>query len=244
MKLNMVLAWTGLILAVVSGLAETGSGLGTRWGWWSFTSGFSVLTWATFCSLAAVVVSLGAFFLSRSETGQQWVLLSIAGLALALLASAIPLGWFVTARSAPLIHDITTDTDDPPRYVAVLPLRSGAINPVEYGGPAVAELQHAAYPAITPLMLPLPKDRAYDLAMEAVHKMGWAVVAGDSSEGRIEATDSTFWFGFKDDIVVRIQPEGSGSRLDVRSLSRVGLSDVGTNAKRIRTYLALVRSMR
>jgi len=114
---------------------------------------------------------------------------------------------------------------------------------VEYGGPAVAKLQRSAYPEVAPLILPLPPNRAYDRAMDAVHKMGWTVVEGNNREGRIEAIDSTFWFGFKDDIVVRIRPEGNDSRLDVRSLSRVGLSDIGTNAKRIVAYLAAVRSM-
>jgi uncharacterized protein (DUF1499 family) len=72
--------------------------------------------------------------------------------------------------------------------------------------------------------------------------MGWELVASDSAAGRIEATATTPWFGFKDDVVVRVRPDGSGSRIDVRSVSRVGKSDVGANAKRIRTYLADIAS--
>ena len=64
------------------------------------------------------------------------------------------------------------------------------------------------------------------------------LVAAEAADGRIEATDTTFWFGFKDDVVVRVQPADNGSRIDVRSESRVGKSDVGTNARRIRAYLA------
>ena len=67
--------------------------------------------------------------------------------------------------------------------------------------------------------------------------MGWEIVGSNAEEGRIEATDTTLWFGFKDDVVVRIQPRGDESLVDVRSLSRVGKSDVGTNAQRIRAYL-------
>jgi len=82
-----------------------------------------------------------------------------------------------------------------------------------------------------------PPDRAFDLALAALHEMGWDLVAADATAGRIEATDTTFWFGFKDDVVIRVRPADGGSRVDVRSLSRVGVGDVGTNAKRIRAYL-------
>ena len=67
--------------------------------------------------------------------------------------------------------------------------------------------------------------------------MGWNIVAKDPSQGRIEATDTTFWFGFTDDVVIRITPMGSGARLELRSVSRVGVSDVGTNAARIRSFV-------
>ena len=72
--------------------------------------------------------------------------------------------------------------------------------------------------------------------------MGWDLVASDPASGRIEATDTTFWFGFKDDIVIRVAAAPGGSRVDIRSLSRVGVSDVGTNAARIRKYLTALRS--
>ena len=68
--------------------------------------------------------------------------------------------------------------------------------------------------------------------------MGWHIVAAKSEEGRIEATATTLWFGFKDDVVIRIMPTAAGSRLDIRSKSRVGLSDVGVNAARIREFVA------
>jgi len=78
-------------------------------------------------------------------------------------------------------------------------------------------------------------------ALAAARASGWAIVAADSAAGRIEATATTAWFGFKDDVVVRVAPEGTGSRVDVRSVSRVGKSDVGANARRIREYLERVR---
>jgi uncharacterized protein (DUF1499 family) len=81
---------------------------------------------------------------------------------------------------------------------------------------------------------------AFRRAADAARAMGWEMVAADSAAGRVEATATTRWFGFKDDVVVRVRPDGAGSRIDVRSVSRVGGSDVGANAARIRAYLARV----
>ena len=101
----------------------------------------------------------------------------------------------------------------------------------------VAAQQKAAYPEIQPLRLELVPDVAFTQAHEAAKGQGWEIVDTDRSAGRIEATDTTFWYGFKDDVVVRLTPEGSATRVDVRSVSRVGLGDVGKNASRIREYL-------
>jgi uncharacterized protein (DUF1499 family) len=78
--------------------------------------------------------------------------------------------------------------------------------------------------------------------LAAARAQGWEIVAAVPAEGRIEATDTTRFFGFKDDIVIRVKAEGAGSRVDVRSLSRVGKSDVGKNASRIRAYLIALGS--
>jgi uncharacterized protein (DUF1499 family) len=126
--------------------------------------------------------------------------------------------------------------------VAVLAQRAGAANPAEYGGADVAAQQRTAYPDIRPVTLSDPPARAFERALAAARGEGWEIVAAVPAEGRIEATDTTRWFGFKDDVVVRVKPEGSGSRVDVRSLSRVGKSDVGKNASRIREYLRALGS--
>jgi uncharacterized protein (DUF1499 family) len=163
-------------------------------------------------------------------------------LAFVLAGSAVLVPWMFLqrARHVPPIHDITTDTQDPPPFVAVLPLRqqSHALNSATYGGDSVAAKQRAAYPDIRPLHLAAPPATAYERALGAARGMGWDIVAADSAAGRIEATATTRWFGFKDDVVVRVRPDSSGSRVDVRSESRVGGSDIGTNAARIRAYLA------
>jgi uncharacterized protein (DUF1499 family) len=82
----------------------------------------------------------------------------------------------------------------------------------------------------------LPPNDAFFRALAAVEALGWELVDANRQEGRIEATDSTFWFGFKDDIVIRVQPQGSGAKVDARSVSRVGKGDVGINAKRLRRF--------
>ena len=162
-------------------------------------------------------------------------------LLLVVAAFATPVSKLREASRVPRIHDITTDTASPPRFVSVVPLRAGAPNSVEYGGPELAAQQRQGYPDLQPLSLPVPPNQAFDRALATARKMGWEIVASDPPSGRIEATDTTFWFGFKDDVVIRVAPAENGSRIDVRSLSRVGLSDVGTNAARIRRYLAALR---
>jgi uncharacterized protein (DUF1499 family) len=142
-----------------------------------------------------------------------------------------------TAQRVPAIHDITTDVEDPPRFVSVLPLRRTSQNSAEYGGAGIAEQQQRAYPDLRSVPLPVPAQKAFALALQAAQSLGWDLVAADEGEGRIEATDTTFWFGFKDDVVVRIRARGDQSVVDIRSLSRVGKSDVGANAKRIRDYV-------
>jgi uncharacterized protein (DUF1499 family) len=89
-----------------------------------------------------------------------------------------------------------------------------------------------------PLTLELPPPAAFNRALDAARRMGWDIVAADNRAGRIEATATTIWFAFKDDVVIRVTPSANGSRIDVRSLSRVGKGDLGTNARRVRAYLA------
>jgi uncharacterized protein (DUF1499 family) len=105
----------------------------------------------------------------------------------------------------------------------------------------MAPLQKEAYPDIQPLTIAVPPDAGFARALAAAEAMGWEVVASDAKDGRIEATATTFWYGFKDDIVIRVSQTVGGSRIDVRSKSRVGRSDIGTNAQRIREFLGRVK---
>ena len=228
----------GFLLAVLAALAAMLAGLGTRWGWWEFTAGFQVLRWAVYGAIGGAVLSLLGIVLALQAPRRGGVVLALLGLAIGLVTAHVPWRWRQTAERVPPIHDITTDLGDPPPFEAILPLRAHAANPSEYGGDSIAEQQREGYPELEPLILDVPPAEVFRLAEETARDMGWQVVESVPDEGRIEATDTTFWFGFKDDIVVRItaRPEG-GTRIDVRSVSRVGRSDVGTNAARIREYL-------
>ena len=234
----------GMFLAVLAGLAAVSAGFGYRWGWWSYGTGFMVLKYAAYFGTTAAAVSLAGLIVTRSLLLRQGMFLALTGIIIGLLTTGIPWAWMRTVRQVPFIHDITTDTENPPKFVAVLPLRKNAVNPVEYGGPDIASLQKKGYPHIVPLRLSVSPDRAFEKALMVAREMGWEIVDAGQKDGRIEATDTTFWFGFKDDVVIRITPEADGSRVDVRSLSRVGKSDIGTNAKRIRAYLTKLDQMK
>ena len=145
------------------------------------------------------------------------------------------------ARQFPPIHDITTDIQDPPRFVRVLPLRKDARNSVDYTDTETPVRQRATYPDILPLDLTIEPAAAFERAERAARSLEWQIVAVKTVEGRIEATATTFWFGFKDDIVVRIRPSAAGCRVDIRSVSRVGRGDAGANARRVRDFLYKMR---
>jgi hypothetical protein len=211
------------------------AGPGTRFELWDYRTGFQLMRWAAFAGLGAAALAAAMLFLPRTRRGGLAALL--VALALGLGAAFVP--WYALrqARALPPIHDITTDTERPPQFVAILPLRAGAPNPAAYGGPDVARAQIGAYPDLRPHRMGAAPEHAFKRAQQAARDMGWEIVAADAAAGRIEATDTTFWFGFKDDVVVRVEADGAGSRVDVRSVSRVGVGDVGANAKRVRAYL-------
>ena len=159
-----------------------------------------------------------------------------AALVAAVAVGVVPMTTLVSGRGAPPIHDVTTDTEDPPAFVAAVALNTPGRT--DYEGPTLAERQRTAYPDLGPAMLPVPPADAFRQALAVVRRMDWELVATDPDTFRIEATDRSVWFGFEDDVVVRIAAAGaSGSRVDVRSLSRVGVGDLGVNARRVREFL-------
>ncbi len=236
--LLLLLAGAGFGLAVLAATAGALSGFGTQGGWWTFMVGFTILKWAAIAGLAAALVSLAGAVATRQGGLRRGFALSAAGIIIGLAVAGIPWSWMHKAEKLPRIHDITTDTKNPPRFRSLLTLRKNARNSAEYEGHKIATQQQAAYPDIKPLLLAVPKAQAFDRALASARSMGWLIVDASPGEGRIEATDTTFWFGFTDDVVVRVTAAPGGSRVDVRSESRVGLSDIGTNTARIRLFLS------
>jgi uncharacterized protein (DUF1499 family) len=201
------------------------------------------LTLATFLAPVVVIIGLAGLYHARSSKGRRGWPLALAGMGGAVLVAGFIAALLSTAKSLPMIHDITTDTDDPPAFEAVLALRGPGTNDPAYAGPSIAQQQKAAYPDIQPHHTDLTPAAAFEQALRAARALKWQVVAAtpasDEAAGRIEAVDTTLWFGFKDDVVIRIRPTSEGSVVDVRSASRIGLSDLGANAMRIRRFLAV-----
>lgn len=231
-----LLALGAVVVAVVALLLVATAGPGYRAGFWDFRMSFSMMRWGLYAGAFALVMIFAAWFVGRADAPRgPLVLATIA----ALIAIGGPLLYARGAAGVPAIHDITTSPEDPPLFVALLPLRvqDGATNPPEYAGENVAREQRAAYPDIRSLVLPLAPADALQRAVRVADDMEWRVVEMNPDEGRLEAVATTPWFGFRDDVIVRVRAEGQGSRVDVRSKSRVGRSDLGANAKRIRAFL-------
>jgi uncharacterized protein (DUF1499 family) len=155
----------------------------------------------------------------------------------------VGVSWRLRHSHLPPINDITTDTEHPPAIVAALAARQAEHAVSEaYAASAMAQQQRAAYPDIVPQTLAMPQARAFDLALGTAKAMsGWHIIAVDPTAGQIDATQSSFWFCFVDDIVIRVTAEGSASRIDMRSHSRQGRGDLGVNAARIRDYMAALK---
>ena len=197
---------------------------------------FGVLRWGAYIGIAGIGAGIIALLWSRWRPTRGGTALGGVAVLLGVVAVAIPYSWQRQARSLPPIHDISTDLEKPPQFTAIVPRRGDAPNSLDRG-PELPRLQREGYPGIEPVTLPQPPSDAFPRVLAAAQDSGWEIVSADQSSGTIEATDTTRWFGFKDDVVVRLTPWGTGTRVDIRSVSRVGRSDVGTNARRIEDFL-------
>jgi uncharacterized protein (DUF1499 family) len=233
------LAVIGFAISALAAVTVLAGPLGYRTGAVELGTAFTLLRWGAYLAIAGAVASLLALVvLLVARRAPGLLALAVAGILLGVALFGYPALQLSQARSVPAIHDITTDTVDPPAFVGLLPARAAAPNKAEYAGEEIARQQREAYPDIRTVTLGLPPDMAFDRALTVANDLGWDVVDADAEDGRIEATDTTFWFGFKDDVVIRIRPAEQGSVVDVRSMSRVGRSDVGANARRIRAFVS------
>jgi uncharacterized protein (DUF1499 family) len=235
------IARAGFIIALTAVLTALMAGPGTRYGLWNFMTGISILRWAAYGGLAGAALSLVGLIASLRIVILRGFLWALLGLLIGGSIVGTALYWRKAVHSVPPIHDITTDTQDPPKFVEILRLLKSTDNSPVYGGKKVAAQQLKAYPDIAPLILRIPPELAFERALAAARSMGWQIIDEDKGAGRIEAVATTFWFGFRDDIVIRIRPQDLGSRIDLRSESRVGVSDLGKNAERIRGFIAAMK---
>jgi hypothetical protein len=248
MRVLGVAARISFALFVVSLLIGIAATFGTRLEFWNYRFGlFDLFPWCLYTGIAAcafgLIWALGAFFTNAGEDARFGVI----GLAGSIALIAIPLYDVSQMSEEPPIHDISTDTEHPPEFIALLGQRPGAENDADYDGAkkalfkdkvsTVAALQHKYYEDIHADGEITSPEKLFKRAVKAAYAMGWTIVAVAPDEGRLEATDTTFFFGFTDDIVIRVKPAGMGARLDIRSKSRVGQGDMGRNAARIRAYL-------
>jgi uncharacterized protein (DUF1499 family) len=228
----------GLIVGLVAGVAQIAAGPGRQFGLWDHIFGFKILEWAAYAGLAAAGASLIGVFFAWGVGRQRLIVMGVIGTVIGALVAYWPWALQRAFREPPPLYDITTDTANPPRFVAALDLRKVASRlPSEY--PAnFASQQLKAYPDLRPVVMRLPPDETFSFALRLARATrGWTVHAAVPAEGRIEAVAKTLWFGFEDDVVIRVVAVDGGSRVDVRSTGRLARRDGGTNARRVQAFL-------
>lgn len=234
-------------------IAALGAKLGL-WGW-QFGLGTLSLKIGPLALMLGGVVSILALLAAIFIKPRKGIAIAVVGVLVPILALARLGQMKSTVEKLPFIHDVTTDTQNPPEFgKAVMTERAAVegVNTADYIGkkaPArnadgeteqklVSALQTQAYPEIRPVILSDAKDVVFGKALATAKSMGWKIKEEDVATSRIDATDSTFWYGFEDDVTIRLRvSEGGGTIVDVRSLSRVGGSDLGKNAARVGEFL-------
>ncbi len=230
------LAKLTFLLGLLAAIALLLTGPAFKQGWWGAPMiFFKVYPAVVYGGLAALVLGLVAL-VARWKSGKGSIVLALLGMVMAGGAASVPISIKSKGAKVPAIHDITTDTTNPPQFVAIAPLRKEASNPVTYAGEEIASQQRQAYPDIQTIKIREPVDKVFAAAQAMARELGWTVHAAVAADGRIEATAVTPWFGFADDVTIRVREGSSVTLVDVRSKSRVGRSDLGANAARIRKF--------
>jgi len=233
-RIAFILATVGAAIVAVSGPLHRYLAL-------DMEAVIAVFRYGFYLTVAGVALGLATIIPSRPGDRRRGFVAAFLAIVIGVAGAWVPVSWFLQAQQLPAINDITTDTANPPPLVVTAQLRRGAPNPPAYP-PASAALQHAAFPDNVPIILSVPPDEAFRRVDRAAMSLDWDIVARAPAEGRLEAVATSKWFGFRDDIVVRIRPRGNGSQVDIRSKSRIGESDLGGNAERVRTFIARLKS--
>lgn len=226
-----------LYLSLAAALVFLLSGYGYQWNIWSLGLAFTLLRYSAYAAMGLAVVSLLSVWFLRKKKARA-VGYAVISLLLTGVIAGTAYYWQSRAQSVPPIHDITTDLDNPPEFVAMVRLRADAPNPPEYAGEETRDAQVEAYPEVQPVYFDADLQDVMDNAVMLILQRNWNLVAINRNQGRIEATEKLAWFGFKDDVVLRFTKTEEGkTRVDMRSKSRIGRGDVGVNAKRITRFL-------
>jgi uncharacterized protein (DUF1499 family) len=232
------LATSARNLAVFSVVAVLVSILIVRFGFLEMKPALATFFGALGLAGLSILVGLAGFaaIWQNGSRGMSRILLAFL---IAAIVLAYPAYLALQYRKLPAIHDITTDPIDPPRFEALARLRNGeGTNTAVYAGLYSAAQQRQAYPDIEPVQLEIPVERAYAIALQLVNKRKWLVIderapAPPRRIGRIEAVARTPIMGFREDVAIRVMPDGDDSRVDIRSSSRYFESDLGSNAARV-----------
>ncbi len=228
-----------LILACAGFLGALAAGPGARAGLWDFRAGFTVLRWSAYAAGAAAILAALTLVLLKFSGGSLWQPPVIAALLLGLIVFSVPYFTVREFRKLPTVADATTNMDDPPVFISLERIRmETAQNPLAYRYAEAAELQRQYFPDLKTIETRATPAEVVAVARDAALDMGLEIVAAVPAEGRLEATVTSFWFGFKDDVVLRARAQPDGKTLiDIRSASRVGRLDGGVNGKRVRQLM-------
>ncbi|GHB60536.1 hypothetical protein GCM10008107_07230 [Psychrosphaera saromensis] len=204
---------------------------------WSMGTSFQIIKLTGFISMAvlliAILVAIFALVKKQKDLAKTCAVVAVL-VALPVVGLSMQAA---KAKSLPFIHQVSTDTVDLPKFKVIVALRGENSNPLDYDSEKLAPLQQAAYPQLQTIVSELNVDAAFAKAVDVTNDLGWEIVAQNKDSGMIEAVDTTLLWAFKDDVAIRVQMTDSGSKIDLRSISRVGMSDLGANAARITKFI-------
>lgn len=213
-----------------------------RFGWVEYEVGFAILMAGLAVALLGVIVAGFAFVVIWNE-GLRGLDRALAACAIGILVLGFPAFDLARGATLPAISDVTTDFNDPPRFVAIASARARGANSVAYPGPETAAIQRAAYPAVKAFELDANPDEVFNLLLMLAEQNRWRVLdsvppRGGERDGRIEAVAQSLIMSFREDISIRVRSTPNGVRIDMRSASRYGNRDLGSNARRIERFFA------
>jgi uncharacterized protein (DUF1499 family) len=237
--LDARLAGAALAGAIACAIVAIGSGLGYRLGLWEYQTGFTILRYAFFAAFFAGGASVIALATSRRLAPP--LLMALTGLSVAALTAYVPWTYHTAMQSSSPLYDISTDVAHAPEFVALRQFRKASEHALTYERED-ASLQREAYPDAHPLRVGQPREQVFDAARRALLAMGLEIVSAEAADGRIEAVATSLFYGFKDDVVVRLMSDSGGTLVDMRSQSRVGRGDMGVNANRIRMFMGRLQA--